>query len=736
MKARAALKLSMATVGVAALLASWPSLVGAQQIGSRDIGGVVTSPAGPEAGVWVIAETVGLGTKRYAKTVVTDDQGRYLLPGLPGDTQYNIWVRGFGLVDSKAVQATPGKRLDLKAVPAPSALDAAHYYPGAYWWSMIDIPDKGIFPGTGPQGNGVPVGFQSQANWMNSMKQNGCGNCHQAGGWMMRTITPYFDRKDSMEAWAARLQSGPAGNNMSNQINGMMTPDGGLLSRLANWTDRIAAGELPAQKPARPQGVERNVVVTIWDWGKPTAYVHDLIASDKRNPTVNAWGPVYGAMELSTDWVPVVDPKANLAYEVQMPVLSPNTPRATTVNQVAGPSQHWGNLAYWESRVNAHSNVMDQNGRVWWAATVRPQWEQPAFCLKGSDHPSAKLYPITRSTGAETNTTDFVQNARQFSAYDPKLKEWYQIDTCFGTQHLNFGFDRDNTIYGSIPGGGYLGWVNTRVYFETRDAAKSQNWTPFIVDTNGNGKRDEGYVEPNDAVDPTKDKRFNVGCYGISVNRSDGSIWCSNNVFPGRFIRVDLGANAPATAITEVYEVPFPQGYGIRGFDLDSKGVAWAGGSSGNLMSFDRSKCKVLKGPTATGNHCKEGWSFYTLPGPRFKNVEGDPGVVSSPYYVWVDVHDTLGLGKDWVLVAGNQNDGIDAFKDGKWVHIAIPYPMAFFAKQLDGRIDDLNGGWSARGMWIGWGGRAPWHIEGGKGTPSFAAQFQIRPNPLANATN
>ena len=96
-------------------------------IDSDDIGGVVTGPRGPEAGVWVIAETLDLPT-RYSKTVVTDDQGRYLVPDLP-KANYNVWVRGYGLVDSPKVQAAPGRTLNLTAVTAPDARAAAEYYP-------------------------------------------------------------------------------------------------------------------------------------------------------------------------------------------------------------------------------------------------------------------------------------------------------------------------------------------------------------------------------------------------------------------------------------------------------------------------------------------------------------------------------------------------------------------------------------------------------------------------------
>ncbi len=117
------------------------------RIDNDDIGGVVTSAKGPEAGVWVIAETTDLPT-RFARMVVTDDQGRYVLPDLP-KANYNIWVRGYGLVDSPKVKSAPGKILNLKAVVAPNEAAAAQYYPSIYWYSMMKIPDKSEFGGKG-----------------------------------------------------------------------------------------------------------------------------------------------------------------------------------------------------------------------------------------------------------------------------------------------------------------------------------------------------------------------------------------------------------------------------------------------------------------------------------------------------------------------------------------------------------------------------------------------------------
>ena len=77
--------------------------------------------------------------------------------------------------------------------------------------------------------------------------------------------------------------------------------------------DRIAAGELPFAKPERPRGIERNIVITQWDWGSPTAYLHDAISADPRNPRVNANGKIYGSPEDSSDFVPILDPTTNVA---------------------------------------------------------------------------------------------------------------------------------------------------------------------------------------------------------------------------------------------------------------------------------------------------------------------------------------------------------------------------------------------------------------------------------------
>ena len=247
------------------MLNAQPNSGAAMRIDSDDIGGVVTSTKGPEAGVWVIAETTDLPTK-FIKIVATDDQGRYVLPDLP-KANYTVWVRGYGLVDSPKVQTAPGKTLNLTAVVAPNPRAAAEYYPASYWYSLLKVPDKSEFPGTGPKGNGISADVKSQAQWLEMIKTDSCWSCHQLGNKATREIPKNLGTFDSpLLAWERRIQSGQAGANMMGGLNRLGRER--ALTAFADWTTRIAAGELP-QAPARPQGVERNVVITEWDWTTP-----------------------------------------------------------------------------------------------------------------------------------------------------------------------------------------------------------------------------------------------------------------------------------------------------------------------------------------------------------------------------------------------------------------------------------------------------------------------------------
>ena len=699
--------------GFAALSARQGDVV---PIDDNDIGGVVTGTRGPEAGVWVIAETTATQTP-FVRIVVTDDRGRYVVPDLP-KVDFRVWVRGYGLIDSEKVPAKPGQHVNLKAIAATTPSAAAEIYPAGYWFSLMQIPGKNEFPGTGPTGNGIATGMASQAQLLRSLKSGGCTACHQLGTKGTREIPKSLGTfPTSVAAWERRLQSGQAGSQMINALNSWGRDR--ALAMFADWTDRIAAGEVPPAPP-RPQGIERNVVITEWDWADPKAYLHDEVSTDRRNPTLNANGLIYGALELSADYLPVLDPVEHAIRQVKLTVRDPATPPGSPA-AMPQPSPYWGTEPIWTSRNNVHNPMFDERGRVWITSAVRPS-ANPDFCKAGSDHPSAKLFPLDSAS-------------RHLAVYDPKTQQLTHISTCFGTHHLMFAEDANDTLWTS-GGGPVVGWLNTKLFDETKDEARSQGWTALILDTNGNGKRD-AYVEPNQPVDPAKDKRIAAGLYSVAP-APDGSVWGTVLGFPGAIVRLSPGSHPPETALAEIFEPPFNDpaakisGFSPRGGDVDRNGVMWVALASGHLASFDRRNCKgPLNGPNATGRHCPEGWTLYPEPLPQFKGVT-DSGSVEASYYTWVDQFDTLGLGANVPINTGNASEGLLVLKDGKWIVLRVPYPTGYYTKWLDGRIDDPKAGWKGRGLWSTVSTRAPFHMETGKGTTSKVVRFQLRPDPLA----
>jgi hypothetical protein len=684
------------------------SITAAVAIDADDIGGVVKAPNGkPEAGVWVIAETTDLPT-RFTRSVVTDDQGRYVIPDLPV-ANYQIWVRGYGLVDSPKLRAKPGQQLNFTSVPAPNAAAAAHYYPAIYWYVMMKLPPEKDFGGS----SDIPKAI-TRDTWRQRMSNVDCIGCHQLGQESTRTIPAQFGKFESgAEAWQRRIQAGQSGEMMTNRIAGQL--GGAPYKYFGDWTDRVAKGELPKNKPARPTGLERNLVVTTWDWSKPDKYLHDLISSDRRKPTVNAGGPLYGAPEYATDEMPILDPKTHKVSTFKMPVADPGMPVSLGPGHAGAikpttPSAYWGDAILWDTKANQHNAMFDDKGRVWLAANVRGL-NNPDWCKKGSEHPSAKVFPIDRSS-------------RQVAMFDPKTKEYKFIDTCFGTHHPQFGYDADNTLW--LSGSGPVaGWVNTKVFDETGSAEKAVGWFPFVLDTNGNGKLDEFA----DKTEEGKDTRFNPGSgpYAVMPHPTDGSIWYTSGVFGGRpgFLRFD-----PKTKLSEFYEVP-KEAIGLRGGDIGKDGVLYGSGSAGHLIAFDRTKCKQpLNGPNANGQHCPEGFTLHKYPGPGFDDVPNSSAEAS--YYTWVDHHNAVGLGDNVPISTANLQDGFVALVNGKMVLMRVPYPMGYYAKGLDARIDDPNAGWKGRGLWSASGDRTPWLNERGKGAYPMAVHIQVRPDPLA----
>jgi hypothetical protein len=524
---------------------------------------------------------------------------------------------------------------------------------------------------------------------------------------------------------------------MTNNLNNFGHDRG--LAMFADWSSRIAAGEVPPAPP-RPQGIERNVVITLWDFGTDKSFFHDVVSTDERNPTANAYGPIYG-LDFSAGAIAILDPVKNtksalipvpLRNESDRKLLRPHT-----LPQVAAPSPYWGTEVIWNDQVTVSSPHIDSRGRLWFHTQTRVGL--PDYCKAESNNPFAKNFSMPARSQPQGGAN-----------YDPKTGKFEMIDACLTASHTRFSDDKDQTIYydsnGLIRGLGGIGWIKTRVWDETHDAEKSQGWCPAILDYNGDGKIG-AYTMPNEPPDPKLDRAVGgASGYGIAVNPVDGSAWYAAGVassetqVPGKIIRMVPGANPPATCMTEAYEPPFDnpklpgvEAYSTLGIGIDTKGVVWVAlVGSNDLASFDRSKCRgPLNGPTATGQHCPEGWKLYPVPGPKFT---GSKIPADFFYHNWVDDYNTLGLGKDVPIVNGTGSDSLIAFLPDtkKFVTLRVPYPMGFYTRSVDGRIDDPKGGWKGRGLWTSDEERVVWHVEGGKGTKSFVAHFQIRPDPLA----
>ena len=643
--------------------------------------------------------------------MATDDQGRYVMPELPSAT-YSVWVRGYGLVDSPRVTATPGKILDLRAVVAPTAAAAAEYYPAIYWYSMLKIPERGQFPlaGTGR------ARLKIQGEWLNVVKTNGCMSCHALGTKATRTMpAEYAHFKPSTEAWARRITAGQAMTQMLNAVNRLDSPR--ALGLWADWTDRIAAGELPFATPPRPQGVERNVVMTLWDWSNPKAYLHDEISTDRRNPTVNAYGKLYGSAEESTDLVPVLDPVRHTAVEVKHPVRDPSTP-SSKANPM-GPSPYWGDERIWDSQTSNHNPMLDEKGRVWFTTRVRPP-DNPAFCRKGSEPsvgeglPDGPLHPAAVHVRPGDGQVHADQHVLPHAPPDLRRGRRHTLWTSSGgAGNQVLGWLEPDAVRPDRRRGAGAGLDAVRPRHQRQRPARRVR-RAHRADRSGEGQAG-------------RDRHLRrLGEPGRRVGLGDRA------GLPGLRRAGAPGPNPTETAIAEIYEPPFP-GYGVRGGDIDRNGVFWVSLASGHLGSFDRSRCKgPLNGPgAATGRHCPEGWTLHPFPGPQFRDVP-DTGSAEASYYTWVDQFDTFGLGRNVPIATGNMNDALLALVDGKFVVLRVPYPIGYFTKWMDGRIDDPNGGWKGKGLWSTYSTRTMFHLEGGKENRPRVVRFQLRPDPLA----
>jgi hypothetical protein len=738
-------RLALAAVIAAAAFTASPTFndVAASPQGteSGSITGLVRSSQGAEAGVWVIAETRELPTN-FIKIVVTNDQGAFTLPDLP-KAEYSVWVRGYGLVDSPKTQLKPGAAAVTLQVPvARTEQEKARIYPGNYWMSMMEPPAPSKFP---------LAELATQDNWMHTFKSS-CNFCHQLGNGITRSLDHVLkampDLKTPQQAWDYRLRGGVRGVQMN--AAAVLLHRDTTINMLVDWTDRIARGETPAEAPARPSGLERNLVLTLWDWGTDHSFMHDENSTSKNKPTVNANGPVY-AVSAGHGSLVVLDPKTNRTKEIDIPT---RDPRAEVPSRFPAPSPDslwWGKEHLWSNPPNnpadPHNPMIDNQGRVWLTSRIRNT--SPAWC---SDPAASKYAAYTPLKGG----------GRQASYFDPKTNQFTLIETCASTHHLQFDTNAEETVYFNELTGPIFSWVDTKthdkVMAETKDPLKAERaavgWCPQVLDTNGDGKitrpwniaprlpDNAGYAGDTaggltsgraaaTAIDPKRDTLVAFYLYAIIPSPADHSVWGAAEVFPGYIVRLDRGNNAPETCKVEIYKVPAP-GLDPRGIDDDRNGVVWTAlAASSHLASFDRRKCKNLKGPASLdGTSCPEGWTLYQTTGPKFK---GTKIPTDFHYYNWVDQYDVMKFGAGTPMATGSNSDSLLVLnpKNGQWTTLRVPYPLGFYSRGMDARIDD-GADWKGRALWANYGTHFVWHIEGGKGTKGKVVKFQIRPDPLA----
>ena len=624
------------------------------QIDHVSIGGVVLNTDGrtPEAGVWVIAETSALPT-HFRRIVVTDDRGRFVVPHLP-EGSYEVWVRGYGLRDSTPVPASRGQRLTLDVADAANPQAAAQIYPANYWLSLYEPPALVE----------VPDRFTSQDHWVARMKLS-CMLCHQLGANVTRFRT-------SPEAWDAALR---LTNGMPQTAASLGTD--ALTKSLADWGARIAAGEVPPAPP-RPAGVERNIVVTQWEWGRKDSYIHDEISTDKRNPTLYPYGKVWG-VDLGQDFLWALDPKTHTVSSYKVPTRN-------------GYNGRWG-FASWDvySQVaNPHNPMMDDKGNVWMTTQVRGEQDYPPWVadvivdVAGSGRRAVEQLAADWADGG---------HHRQLGYFDPKTEEFVLIDTVFGTHHLQF--DWEGRLWTSLDSAA-LGMFDPKAFDPDRPLETERQAQRAWVD-----------------VDEQTGRSTAGGGYGIIVSPVDDTVW-----------RAHVGSNGVGNKIDKFdpnartfthYPLPLP-GRGPRGIDAAADGTIWFATGSGHLGRFDPET---------------EAFTYWETPGPKLKGTGAETGSADFHYYLWVDQFDTFGLGTDIVIVNGTNSDSLIAFDPAteRFTMIRMPFPIGMFSRGLDGRIDDASAGWKGRGLWVNFGSDPITHVETQMGALNH---IQLRPNPLA----
>ena len=489
----------------------------------------------------------------------------------------------------------------------------------------------------------------------------------------------------------------------------------------ADWTDRIADGELPNAAPSRPQGRERNVVVTMWDWADPKVYLHDAISSDKRNPTVNANGPIYGALEESGDYLTVArsDAQRDEPGEADGSRSADAEFREHEARRAVAVLGRRGDLEQPDDGSQLrHGQAGSRVGRG-----ARPQASNAGMVSGGIGSSVGEVVPDhsgPAGAGALRSENQRDDHHRHLLHLGPREFRRQRCAVVVVRACRRRGMVRHQDLGQDARREEGAGLERVRPRLQRKREARRLHRTESA------GRSHQGQADQRVVL------RRLAGAGRLGLGIGPGNARRAGSFHP----RIAPARDGAGRVLRGAVEQSEGAGARLRAsrHGRRQQGRRLDGAVERTFASFDRSKCKgPLNGPTAaTGQHCPEGWTLYPFPGPNYKGAV-ENGSADSAYYNFVDRFDMLGVGKDVPLATGNLSEGLLALVDGKFLTLRVPYPMGYYAKGLDGRIDNPNGGWKGKGIYTPISTRAPFHMEGGKGTTSKLVKFQMRPNPLAN---
>ena len=483
-----------------------------------------------------------------------------------------------------------------------------------------------------------------------------------------------------------RVQSGQSGEQMVNQLAGALRRRAVQVLRRLDRPHRQGRAAA-CTSPSGRKGVERNIVVTSWEWRTEKQYLHDLIASDRRNPTVNAYGPLFGSPEYSTDVMPILDPKTHKVTTFKLPVRDPDMPEALGPGHAASvkplqPSPYWGDEKIWDTRANNHNAMFDKKGRVWLAAS-RARHGQPGLLQEGLRSPVGEGVPARAldAPGDDARSEDDeVHLRRHLLRHASSAVRLRRRRHAVAQRHRAGGrLDQHQDVRRDRRRGEGAGLVAVRPRHQRQRQARR------LCRAQPAGRSGQGQAHR---------ARLRTLC---------------GDAEPGRRLdlvhrrRVRRHAGVPAlrsrhTGLSEIYNVPLPA-FGIRGGDIDKNGVVWASLraaiSAASTAANARARSTARPRPATTAPRAGRSTSIparasraSARTAPSRAITRGSTSTTRS------------GSARTSRCRPPTSMDGLVALKDGKMISLRVPYPLGFYAKGFDGRIDDPNAGWKGRGLW------------------------------------